>query len=90
MTDSDSPDACVAHPIARSGIGTVAACRGCGNVQLSLEYLTLRFQPAAFRELVGLLVLAQSRLDRTAAAHAGSVPEPLATAGRGPADEPVH
>lgn len=42
--------------------GTVTCC-SCGNVHVNLQYLTLRFEPEAFRELAGLLALAQHRLD---------------------------
>lgn len=81
MNDTDHggcPTQCVAH----SAVGTVTACPSCGNVQLTLDYMTLRFQPAAFRELVGMLVFAQTRLDSDPALRAE--PAPLAP------DQPVH
>ena len=43
--------------------GSVAQC-SCGNLHVNLQYITLRFEPDAFRELVGLLAIAQHRLDR--------------------------
>jgi len=89
MNDSDQ-DGCVAHPIARSAVGHVAACPGCGNVQLTLEYLTVRFQPAAFRELVGLLALAQRRLDADQPTRCVEVAESVAKDTSIPADEKVH
>jgi hypothetical protein len=51
-----------AREISRTSMGTVVLC-GCGNVHLNLEYLTLRFEPQAFRELACLLHFAQHRLD---------------------------
>lgn len=57
---------CRPRPIAANGVGTVARCAGCGQLQLSLEYLTLRFQPQALRELQQLLTLALRQMDATA------------------------
>jgi hypothetical protein len=42
--------------------GSVVLCR-CGNLHLNLDYLTLRFEPQAFRELAGLLHGAQQGID---------------------------
>ena len=67
---------CNPRPLARSAVGHIAACPGCGNVELTLEYLTLRLEPSAFRELVGMLCSAQRRLDAE-----------TATVG---ADDPIH
>lgn len=50
-------------PLARSDIGSVSVC-SCGVVTLTLQYLSLRFEPGAFRELQGLLAAAQHRLDQ--------------------------
>lgn len=49
--------------IACSAVGNVAACPACGHVHLTLEYLTLRLEPAAFRDLASMLVDAQAILD---------------------------
>ena len=87
--NDDDVQGCAAQPIAHSAVGLVAACPGCGNVQLTLEYVTLRFQPAAFRELVGMLVLAQRRLESNPATRAGQAVEPQPAAPVG-ADEQVH
>jgi hypothetical protein len=67
--------------ISHASIGQVAQCN-CGHLHLTLQYLTLRFEPDAFRELAALLEFAQRRLDREAQA-----------AGAQPADgacRPVH
>jgi hypothetical protein len=48
--------------IAHGPIGQVALC-GCGHLHLNLQYLTLRFEQQAFRELAALLTHAQHRLD---------------------------
>lgn len=49
--------------IARSDVGAVTMCPSCGVITLTLQYLSLRFEPTAFRELLGMLAFAQSRLD---------------------------
>jgi len=48
--------------LCRGSVGAVGLC-SCGHLHLSLQYLTLRFEPAAFRELVELLEFAQRRID---------------------------
>ena len=59
-------DDCRAMPVAHNGVGMVALCRCCGHVHVNLQYLTLRFEPEAFRELAGLMADAQARIDRLA------------------------
>lgn len=54
-----------AHLISRSGVGSVALCQ-CGHLHVNLEYLTLRFEPAAFGELARMLIFAQRRLETDA------------------------
>lgn len=77
-------DGCSTHWIARSAVGGVATCPCCGNVHLTLEYLTLRLEPNAYRELVGMLVFAQTRMDADRAAR-------TTTADAGPVtDKPLH
>lgn len=62
--DDSSPDKhCPGLTIARSGVGAVTMCHSCGVITLTLQYLSLRFEPAAFRELLGMLAFAQGRLD---------------------------
>jgi hypothetical protein len=46
-------------------VGSVMRC-SCGHLSVNLQYLTLRFEAAAFRELVGLIAIAQHRLDHDA------------------------
>jgi hypothetical protein len=75
MSDASSDNECHLVPIARSGMGWVSVCRGCGNAHLTLEHLTLRFTPDAFRELTGLTVLAQRQLDARHVAQRGASPE---------------
>jgi len=58
---------CAAALLVRNRVGAVAACPDCGQLQLMLEYLTLRFEPEAFRELTRLLASAQQRLDHECA-----------------------
>jgi len=77
-----SADGCSTQCVASSAVGAVTTCPSCGNVQLTLDYLTVRFQAAAFRELVGMLVFAQTRLDSDPALRA-------APASSAP-DQPVH
>ena len=49
-------------PLAQSEVGNVSTC-SCGVVTITLHYMSLRFEPAAFRELLGMLNFAQRRLD---------------------------
>ena len=58
-------------PLAQSEVGHVSMCP-CGVVTVTLHYLSLRFEPAAFRELLGMLNFAQARIagDSSAAATA--------------------
>jgi hypothetical protein len=55
-------------PLAQSEIGHVSMC-SCGVVTVTLHYMSLRFEPAAFRELLGMLNFAQHRLDSDPALH---------------------
>ena len=57
--------------IARAQVGSVSVC-ACGVITLTLQYISLRLEPGAFRELHSLLGAAQRRLDDEpahAAAH---------------------
>ena len=51
-----------ARVISQGPLGSVALCE-CGHLHLTLQYLTLRFEQPAFRELAALLMVAQRRLD---------------------------
>ena len=48
--------------LAQSELGHVSLC-GCGVVTITLHYLSLRFEPAAFRELLAMLNRAQHQLE---------------------------
>ena len=69
--------------VSHGPIGQVTLC-GCGHLHLNLQYLTLRFEQAAFRELAALLLEAQRRLDADPRLHA---PDGLANEDACP---PVH
>jgi len=55
-------DGCPLHRLAAARIGQVALCRECAALHLSVQCLTLRMDPAAFMELVDLMVQARNRL----------------------------
>jgi len=71
MDPLDLPD-CRDLLVARNALGCITACASCGNLQLTLQCLTVRLEPAAFRELAALVTLAQQRLDRRGMALAGA------------------
>lgn len=64
---------CRCAQLVSSELGSVAACQDCGQVQLSLQSLTLRFRADDFRTLSAMLHQAQRRID-SAAARKASVP----------------
>ncbi len=49
--------------VAHSDIGDVAICPDCGVVHVSLQYVSMRFAPEAFRSLAHMLGVAQDRID---------------------------
>lgn len=53
-----------AEVLARADVGSVSVC-ACGVITLTLQYISLRLEPGAFRELQCLLVAAQRRLDKS-------------------------
>ena len=69
--------------ISHGSVGHVALC-GCGHLHLTLQYLTLRFEPEAFRELAALLMFAQRRLDSDPHLRAADPEAPLKSCG------PIH
>ena len=75
-SDAASRSPCDGPPcvLSRSDIGAVLLCR-CGNLHLNLDFMTLRFEPQAFRELAAMLHGAQRCIDAGAAqgADASSV-----------------
>lgn len=70
-----SPAANATRLLSHGSIGQVALC-ACGHLHLTLQALTLRFEPDAFRELAALLVLAQRRLDAEARLRAVDLDAP--------------
>ncbi|CAN5718928.1 hypothetical protein BH09PSE5_BH09PSE5_50700 [soil metagenome] len=61
-TDFEPADHGPGVPIARGAVGSVTMCR-CGVVTVNLQYMSMRLEPGAFRELQGLLSFAQRRID---------------------------
>lgn len=57
----NAPD-CRHAPLARSSVGQVSVCPDCGVVHISLHYLTVRLELAAFGELADMLAQANKRL----------------------------
>jgi len=66
---TDAP--CPLLRVADSGLGNVAFCQDCGAVHLTVQCLTVRLDPRAFMELVGMVHQARGRLCQIAHA-AGS------------------
>lgn len=64
MKHKPQSEPCKHVGLAHSAVGTIAVCPDCGVIHLSLHYLSLRFEPEAFRELTNMLAAAQMRLDR--------------------------
>lgn len=64
----------------RTGAGQVSVC-GCGVVTLTMQQLSLRLTPDAFRELALLLAHAQHQLDRSGAPVADDRATPPETQG---------
>lgn len=62
MSAHGSNQGCPLHRLASGRIGQVALCPDCAAVHLSVQCLTLRMDPAAFMELVELMVQARARL----------------------------
>jgi hypothetical protein len=60
MHDNDM--GCHLAVAARSGIGMVSQCAGCGCVHLTLAHVTVRLTPEALVELSQLLAVAQRRV----------------------------
>lgn len=80
MSHPDPHDHSPALVVAHREIGTVSMCP-CGVVTLNIQYMSLRFEAPAFKELQELLIAAQARMDRDAQA---SLPR------RSSATDPVH
>lgn len=69
---------CRCELLISSEVGHVTTCQGCGQVQLTLQYMTLRFEVGAFRTLANMVSQAQSRMDSAAVTNATTVPVALA------------
>ena len=68
------------HPpetLVHNGLCKVSACQHCGVVQLMLQYLTLRFDEAAFSQLVATLVLAEQKQEARRTAQATQDTQPV-------------
>lgn len=55
---------CSPAVIAEDVVGSVSVCPGCGAVHVSLQHVTLRLAPDAFRVVACMLGTAQERIDR--------------------------
>lgn len=82
MHQPDTEDHGPCLTIACTDFGAVTMC-SCGVLTVTLQYLSLRFEPAAFRELQGLLTFAQHRLDGDPALASLQAPSSIAA-------PPVH
>lgn len=80
--DARGPTLC----LFRSEAGEVSVCR-CGVVTLTMQYVSLRFEPDAFRSLTQLLMQAHARRDRVAGPASA---EPDADSTLTPATRSVH
>jgi hypothetical protein len=75
---SHLPDSHGSHPvdtIAQAPVGVVTRC-SCGVLTLTLQYISLRFEPSAFQELQALLSTAQRHLDLAAQHGPDTRPDP--------------
>lgn len=66
MTYPSQSNSCEHISVARSEVGNVAICPDCGVVHVSLQYMSMRFLPEAFRSLAHMLSVAQDRIDNFA------------------------
>lgn len=71
MHPGQEGSACQHTGIARNNVGEVAICVDCNIVHLTLQHMTLRLSPEAFRSLSQLLAAAQGRLDEAWQARQG-------------------
>ena len=86
MTEPTPPEDHFHSPvnvIAQGEFGAVALC-SCGHVHINLQYITLRFEPEAFSDLVGMLSHARHRLATDPRLRVLAVPQPDADT------SPVH
>lgn len=57
-----SPSSCHPRIVAENPLGAVAVCADCGHVHLTLQHLTVRFDPEAFLTLAALITQAGHHL----------------------------
>lgn len=76
--------------VADSGLGNVAFCQDCGAVHLTVQCLTVRLDPRAFLELVGMVHQARGRLCQIAHASGGESSKEEASALSDPLPEALH
>ena len=69
MTHDPQSESCRHFSLAHSEVCDVAVCPGCGVIHLSLQYLSLRFEPEAFHQLARTLAAAQAHLNHLEEAH---------------------
>lgn len=65
---------CRPQLLAHTEVGKVSLCAGCGQVHLTLQFMTLRFEPEAFRSFVAMLGNAQHTLERESAGKQHDAP----------------
>ena len=75
--------------VAQNEIGAVSVC-ACGVVTLTLQYLSLRFEPDAFGQLQQLLLQAHARMGRHDGAQAGGDTAPGDSEAAAPASLPLR
>ncbi len=75
---------CCNETLASSAVGHVTACRSCGQVHLSLQFMTVRLDEHAFRTLATMLGQAHGLLDGGAGRSAAGGMT------RGAPDRPLH
>lgn len=63
MIQKSNAVSCQQLLVATSTAGHVTVCPDCGQVHLSLPALTLRLDTEVFRQLAGMLRVAQQRLE---------------------------
>jgi hypothetical protein len=60
--DTGPDSGCQLEPVADNDLGSVAVCRCCGGLHVTLQQVTMRLHASTFSELVELLRSAQLRL----------------------------
>ena len=68
MTQQD----CRCELLVRSSVGHVAVCHDCGQVHLTLQYMTLRFDMNSFRMFAAMAGQAQNLLERGVAVQSAA------------------